>query len=232
MSGRAAAFFDVDGTIVASDIVRYGVEISTAEKGEWARRLWIAGFLPRIPWYLALDAFSREAFQRSFYRIYRGLDAETFEERAEALFHHYVEPRIHPEAESRLRRHARRGDPVVLVTGSVETIVRPLARHLDVRHVLAPRLEVEDGRLTGELAGEPLAGERKAEAVADWAREHDADLDVSAGYADSLDDVPMLERLGRPAVVNPGRRLLDTAVDRGWEVLHWDLPRAARGAAS
>ncbi len=227
MSGRAAAFFDVDGTIVASDIVRYGVEIMTAEKSGWARRLWIAGFLPRIPWYLTLDAFSRAEFQRSFYRLYRGMEVETFEERAEALFHDYVEPRIRPEAEARVRRHASRGEAVVFVTGSVETLVRPLARRLEVRHLLAPRMDVEDGRLTGELAGEPLAGERKGEAIAEWARDNDVDLDASAGYADSLDDVPMLDRLGRPAVVNPGRRLLDTAVARGWKIFRWDLPEAS-----
>lgn len=227
MSDRRAAFFDVDGTIVASDIVRYGVEIATAEKGPWSRRLWIARLLPRIPWYLALDAFSRAAFQRSFYRIYRGMDVETFEERAEALFHHYVEPRIRPEAEARVRRHAARGDTVVLVSGSVETIVAPLARHLGVHHMLAPRLEVEDGRLTGELAEEPLAGVRKGEAVVEWARSRGVELAASAAYADSLDDVAMLERVGRPAVVNPGRRLLDHAVARGWEILRWDLPEAA-----
>lgn len=227
MSDRRAAFFDVDGTIVASDIVRYGVEIVTAEKGAWERRLWMARFLPRIPLYLALDAFSRAAFQRSFYRIYRGMDAGTFADRAEALFHHYVEPRIRPEAEARVRRHAARGETVVLVTGSVEAIVSPLARHLGVHHLLAPRLEVEDGRLTGELRGEPLAGVRKAEAVAEWARSRGVDLAASAAYADSLDDLAMLERVGRPAVVNPGRRLLDHAVARGWEILRWDLPEAA-----
>lgn len=227
MSDRPAAFFDVDGTVVASDIVRYGVEIRTAAKGPWARRAWIAGFLPRVPWYLLLDAFSRAAFQRSFYRIYRGMTPGELEDRAEALFEHYVLPRIRPEAEARIERHAARGEPVVFVTGSVEAIVRPVARHLGVKHVLAPRLEVEAGRLTGALADPPLAGERKAEAAAAWAEAHGVDLAASAGYADSLDDVPLLERVGRPAVINPGRRLLDHAVARDWEILRWDLPEAA-----
>ncbi|MBW3660507.1 MAG: HAD-IB family hydrolase [Gemmatimonadetes bacterium] len=227
MTGRPAAFFDLDGTVVASDIVRYGVEIVTAEKSGWERRLWIAGLLSKVPWYLFLDSFSRAAFQRAFYRVYGGMTPEALEERAEAMFHHYVRPRVRPEAEARIRRHAARGEPVVFVTGSVEPIVLPVARHLGVRHVLAPRLEVEDGRLTGELAGAPLAGRRKGEAVAAWAEEHGVDLEVSAGYADSVDDVPMLERVGRPAVVNPGRRLLDLAVARGWEILRWGLPEAA-----
>lgn len=221
----AGAYFDVDGTLVASDIVRYGVEIRTAEKSPAGRLLWIAMFLPRVPWYLALDSVSRAAFQRSFYRLYRGMAAGELEDRAEALFEEHVRRRLRPEALIRLERHTRRGDRVVLVTGSVEPIVRPLADHLGVRHVLAPRLELRDGRVTGELLGEPLAGERKAAEVADFATRHGIDLAESFAYGDSLDDVPMLEIVGRPAVVNPGRRLHERAAARGWEILRW--PAAA-----
>jgi hypothetical protein len=75
MSERTA-FFDVDGTLVASNIVRYGIEIRTQRMSPVLRRAWTAAYLPRVPWLLALDAVSRESFQRSFYRIYRGLDAD------------------------------------------------------------------------------------------------------------------------------------------------------------
>lgn len=227
MNGPVGAFFDVDGTIVASDIVRYGVEIRTAGKSSLGRALWIAAFLPRVPWYIALDAVSRAAFQRSFYRIYRGMEAEELVRRAEALFHHFVRPRIHPEALVRLERHAARGHRVVLVTGSVEPIVRPLADHLGVRDVLAARLEVVDGRVTGEMEGDPLAGERKGEAVADFAARHGIELARSHAYGDSLDDLAMLRRVGHPAVVNPSRRLRVRAIAGGWEILEWERPEAA-----
>ncbi len=220
-----AAFFDVDGTLVDSDIVRYGVEIRTADKGRAGRLLWTLGFLPRVPWYLGLDAVSRAAFQRSFYRLYRGMPADELEARARALVVEYVRPRLRPEGLLRLQHHARKGDRVVLVTGSVESIVRPLADEIGVRHVLAPRLRVEDGVVTGELEGEPLAGPRKAEAVGEFAREHDIDLAESFGYGDSLDDVPMLRAVGRPAAVNPGRRLRERAEAEGWDILRW--PAAA-----
>lgn len=221
MTKTAAAFFDVDGTVVASDIVRYGIEIRTAEKSRAGRFLWIAAFLPRVPWYLALDAASRAAFQRAFYRIYRGMDAEELARRAEALCHQYVRPRIRREAVERIRRHAARGQRVVFVTGSVDAIVGPIADHLGVKDVLAPRLEVRDGVVTGRLVGEPLSGERKAAAVVDWAAARGVDLGTSHAYGDSLDDVPLLEAVGRPAVVNPRRRLLDRAIALGWEILEW-----------
>ena len=221
MSGTTAAFFDVDGTLVDSDIVRYGVEIRTAAMSRPRRALWIAGFLPRLPYYLALDRKSRAAFQRAFYRVYRGLAPNDLEERSRALFHHHVEPRLFPAGLSRLADHRRRGHRVVLVGGSVEAIVRPLAERLEVKDVLAPRLEVTGGRLTGRLDRPPLAGDRKADAVREFARGNGIDLEASFAYADSLDDMPMLEVVGRPAAVNPDARLLETALERGWDVYRW-----------
>lgn len=221
---RRAAFFDVDGTVVAGDIVRYGIEIRTMHRSRLGRLAWIAAFLPRVPWLLALDAWRREAFQRSFYRVYRGLDADELERRAAALFRAYIEPRIYPQAVERIERHKARGEQVVLVTGSIDSIVAPLAEHLGVQSVIAPRLAVEGGRLTGELVGSPVAGEEKAERMAAFAAENGIDLAASTAYGDSPDDLSMLERAGRAAVVNPRGRLLDQAVARNWEILYWDPP--------
>lgn len=220
-NGGTAAFFDVDGTLVDSDIVRYAVGIRTADMPRPLRILWTAAFLPRIPYYLALDRRSRARFQQALYRVYGGLSTEDLAGRAEALFQHHIEPRIYAAGRARVGEHRRKGHRVVLVSGSVEEIVRPLAESLDVRDVLAPRLEVSDGRLTGGLESPPLAGRRKAGAVVEFAEVQGIDLDASFGYADSLDDLPMLEAVGRPAAVNPDRRLLETALERGWDVYRW-----------
>lgn len=223
MTGTAA-FFDVDGTIVDADIVRYGVSIRTQGMGRLARRAWKTGYALRVPWLVALDRVSRAAFQRSFYKLYAGYAPEEVAFRAARLFEEFVRPRIRPQAAARVAHHRERGDRVVLVSGSIEPIVAPLARHLGVAEILAPRLETRDGVCTGALEGEPLAGEGKAEAVATFAAAHGCALERAHGYADSIDDVPMLERLGRPAVVNPDRRLRGLARARGWDVYRWRAP--------
>lgn len=219
-----AAFFDVDGTIVASDIVRYGVAIRTQEMSSLARRAWTAAYLPRVAWLVALDRVSRERFQRSFYRIYGGMETAELDHRSARLFDEFVRPRIRPQAAARIAHHREGGHRVVLVSGSVEPIVRSLARHLGVEDILAARLEAREGMLTGEIEGGPLAGERKAEAVAAFALEAGIDLGDAFGYADSRDDVPMLERVAHAAVVNPDRRLERLARDRGWDVYRWPSP--------
>ena len=98
----------------------------------------------------------------------------------------------------------------------------PLAEHLGVSSVIAPRLAVEGGRLTGELEEPPIAGERKAERMAAFAAENDIYLGASIAYGDSADDLPMLDARRPRGVVNPRGRLLDQAVARSWEILYWE----------
>ncbi len=218
---EAAAFFDVDGTIVASNIVRYGVGIRTQEMSPLGARLWTLGFLWRVPWLVALDTASREAFQRAFYRIYAGYELGEVERRAARLFEEHGKPRILPRAAERVAWHRGQGHRVVLVSGSIEPIVAPLARHLGVADVVAPRLEIRDGVTTGALEDRPVAGRRKAEEVAAFAVREGIELGDAWAYADSLDDVAMLESVGHPAAVNPGRKLERIARSRGWDVWRW-----------
>lgn len=220
-TGPAAAFFDVDGTLVASNIVRYAVALRTAGRSAPARALWTTAYLPRVGYFVALDAVSRAAFQRALYRGYRSWRPETLRAAAETLFRDHVEPRIYPQAAARVAAHQQRGDRVVLVTGSLEPIVAPLADRLGVSDVLAARLEEKGGEYTGELVGGPLAGRDKARAITAFAAREGLDLAAASGYADSLDDVPMLEGVGHPAVVNPPRQLRRLATARGWDIYRW-----------
>jgi HAD superfamily hydrolase (TIGR01490 family) len=219
---QKGAFFDVDGTLVASNIIHYGVEIRTTGMPPGQRKLWKAAFLPRVPYYLALDSVSREAFQRAFYRIYRPVSPDELRQRAQELFEHHIRPRLLPAAVAKVAEHRERGDRVVLVSGSLVEIVQPLADHVNADEIIAARLVITDGAHTGELEGQPLAGQTKADAISKYAAQNQILLSRSFAYGDSLDDLPMLETVGRPAVVNPGRRLLQSARARGWGVYVWD----------
>jgi phosphoserine phosphatase len=54
-----------------------------------------------------------------------------------------------------------------------------------------------------------------------YARQHSLELGESFAYADSLSDLPMLESVGTPVVVNPDARLSTIAAQRGWRVETW-----------
>ena len=97
----------------------------------------------------------------------------------------------------------------------------PLAELLGVPDLLCTELEVVDGRLTGRHIAPACAGAGKVVYAERYAAEHGVDLGRSYFYTDSYSDLPMLERVGCPRVVNPDPRLRRRARARGWEIERW-----------
>jgi len=220
---RAAAFFDVDGTLVRTTIVHYYAYFRRAGMSVWTRRLWSIAFLGRCLVYLILDKIDRSWFNRVFYRNYGGMSASEVRGRVEKCFQDVLHPNLYPAGCARVEQHRREGLDVVLVTGSIDFLMAPLARELGVEHVVAPRLVEHDGRFTGELDGPPIGEEEKARRIRQYAADHNIDLTRSFAYGDSVADLPMLECVGRPVAINPDRALAAVARKRGWTVLRWQI---------
>lgn len=219
----AAAFFDVDGTVVHANIIRYYVFLRTAGMGPLRKTLWIASFLPRIPYYFVLDKISRRLFNSAFYHNYTHMDPTELEMKAEIHFREFMQPRIYAGAVARMLEHRKNGDLIVLITGSLEPIVWPLAQRLQITEVVAARLRRQNGIFTGELERGPITNERKAESLREVAAKHGLAPAHCYAYGDSMDDLPMLHSVGHAVVVNPGRRLRKIAEAKGWEILEWRL---------
>jgi HAD superfamily hydrolase (TIGR01490 family) len=116
----------------------------------------------------------------------------------------------------------------VLVTGSLDFLIEPLARELRVDEVVAAALEERDDRFTGALATTPLSDVEKARRLSALAAARGINLAVSHAYGDSIADLAMLEAVGFPHAVNPDERLRAIAARRGWPVHVW-RPRSASG---
>jgi len=119
------------------------------------------------------------------------------------------------------------GRDVVIVSASGTEVVEPIGELLGADDVVASRLEIEDGKYTGEISHYVYA-EEKARAIHDLAEERGYDLAECYGYSDSITDVPMLEVVGHPHAVNPDRELRRVAAARGWPVLVFTKPVALR----
>ena len=218
---KTVAFFDVDGTLLKSTIVHYYIWMRSAQAPFLLKKLWLVGFLPKIVYYLVLDSVSRIRFNQVFYRNYRGMDAEQTRELSLEMFETYLRPKIFSEVVSQIQEHKEQGMTIVLVTGSLDFIVQPIADYLAIDAVLAPKLREENGQFTGELTTVPLIGEEKAKAIRNYADQHEISLEESYAYGDSQSDLPMLECVGNPVVVNPGTKLRQKAVESGWEMHEW-----------
>ena len=218
---KSVAFFDVDGTLLKSTIVHYYIWMRSAVMPFPLKYLWLIAFLPKTVYYLILDSISRPRFNQVFYRNYRGMAVAEVKALSAEMFETSVRPKIFAEAVSQIREHKEQGTAVVLVTGSLDFIVQPIADYLGVDAVLAPQLREEDGRFTGELTTVPLIGAEKAKAVRSYADRHEFSLEESYAYGDSGSDLPMLECVGHPVAVNPGKKFRQKALESGWEMHEW-----------
>lgn len=214
-----AAVFDLEGTIVASNVVEsyLWARLSTLPRSSWLGEL--ADLARSAPRYLYAERRDRGELLRAFLRRYAGVRAEELralvtEALGDALLH-----RVMPEATRQIRRHRAAGHRTVLITGAVDLHVEPLSVLFD--EVVASRMHTENGVLTGFLETPPLVDEARAAWLRQYAGRNGLALERSYAYADSYSDRPLLETVGHPQVVNPDAPLFRHARRHRWTVHRW-----------
>lgn len=145
-----------------------------------------------------------------------------------------ITPAIQPQALDLIRQHQAAGDEVLIVTATNEFVTGPIAQALGVLQLLAVQL-VRDasGWYTGEIDGVPTMREGKVTRMEQWLAARQltwADVD-STFYSDSMNDVPLLEKVNRPVATNPDPRLRALAQERGWRILDLFAEPASQTAA-
>jgi HAD superfamily hydrolase (TIGR01490 family) len=129
---------------------------------------------------------------------------------------------VAPAARERIAWHRARGHVIAILSSSTPYVTEPLARHLDIPHVLCTRLHVDGaGRFIGTHVRPACYGAGKVHWAEEFARREGVDLDASFFYTDSFSDLPMLERVGVRRVINPDTRLRRHARRVGWSVEEW-----------
>ena len=133
-------------------------------------------------------------------------------------------PAMRPQAIELVFRHQAAGDQVVIVTATNEFVTRPIAQAFGVPELIAIELERDSaGNPTGGIKGTPSFREGKVARVEQWlgARGRSwADVTHSSFYSDSINDLPLLEKVTEPVATNPDPRLSAIATERGWRILN------------
>lgn len=216
-----AAFYDVDGTLVQTTIVHYYVYLRKRLLSPIVATVWHCWYTVKCLYFLILDKIDRTKLNVVFYKDYRGLPASQVKKLAPLCYEHVLVPRRLKEGWDSVGEHIKAGHRAVLVTGSLDFLILPLADALGVDAVIAPSLVETDGVFTGQLTGPPIGGEEKAVQIRRFAEGNGIDLAESHSYGDSIADLPMLEAVGFPHAVNPDRALARIARSRGWPIHHW-----------
>ena len=216
--GRAAAFFDLDRTLLrrsstlalAGSFRRYGVigHVSLAKAAFWQLLFAARGASAETVRKAAEDGLM----------LLRGFTPGQMRELVAGSLEEVLRPLVYAESVSLVERHRARGEPVYIVSAALQEIVDAVTADLGFDGALGTICEVEDGVYTGRSI-RSLHGEQKAAALRDFAAAEGFDLARSTAYSDSHTDLPFLEVVGQPVAVNPDRELARIAAERGWEVL-------------
>lgn len=218
--GRAAAFFDLDRTLLrrssalalAGSFRQHGV----IGRGQLAKAAaWQLLFVAR--------GVSAEAVRRAAedgMMVLKGFAVDDLRRLVAGAMEPILKPLVYRDAMARVAEHQERGEPVYIVSAVLHEIAVELARELGFDGALGSTCEIVDGTYTGRSL-RACHGEGKAIAVRELAEREGFDLAESTAYSDSYTDLPFLEAVGHPVVVNPDRELRRIAAERGWPVLRF-----------
>jgi HAD superfamily hydrolase (TIGR01490 family) len=214
----AAAFFDLDKTIIAkSSVLAFGRPFY--QGGLLNRRAVLRSAYAQFMFALAgADHDQIERMRAYLTSMCAGWDVSQVREIVNETLHEIIDPIVYDEAVELIAEHHAAGRDVVIVSSSGEEVVAPIGAMLGADEVVATQMVVADGHYTGEI-GRYAYGAEKASAIRALAEARGYDLAHCYAYSDSSTDVPMLEAVGHPFAVNADRALRKVATERGWPQL-------------
>jgi HAD superfamily hydrolase (TIGR01490 family) len=218
VSPRAAAFFDLDKTIIAkSSTLAFGRPFY--HNGLINRRAVLRSAYAQFVFALAgADADQMDRMRNYITSMCTGWDVAQIQDIVRETLHDIIDPIVYNEAVELILEHKAAGRDVVIVSASGEEVVGPIGEMVGADHVVATQMVIAGGLYTGEIA-RYVYGPAKADAIKELARDRGYDLAQCYAYSDSSTDVPMLEAVGHPCAVNPDRALRKAAQEREWPIL-------------
>jgi putative phosphoserine phosphatase/1-acylglycerol-3-phosphate O-acyltransferase len=214
------AFFDVDGTLVAgfTGVILTRERFRKGDMGVGELISMVAAGLNHQFGRMEFEGLINKATE-----VLRGRPLSDLQQIGERLFAEKIEKRIYPEMRDLVHAHMERGHTVVLSSSALTIQVEPVARFLGIPNTLTNRFDVDDdGVLTGKVITPILWGPGKANAVQQFAAEHDIDLKDSYFYADGDEDLALMHLVGNPRPTNPGEKMAEVARKRGWPILRFN----------
>jgi HAD superfamily hydrolase (TIGR01490 family) len=224
----AAAFFDVDNTMMQ------GASIFHLARGLHRRKFFTTKDIAKAAWQQAYfrligveDPGHVAEARSSALTFIAGHSVEDLQRIVEEIFDEAMAHRIWPGTRALAQMHLDQGQRVWLVTAAPVEVARIIAGRLGLTGALGTVAEERDGVYTGELVGDMLHGQAKAEAVRSLAELEGLDLGRCSAYSDSYNDLPMLSMVGDPCAINPDARLREHAKTQGWRIRDYRVGRKA-----
>jgi HAD superfamily hydrolase (TIGR01490 family) len=221
---NSAAFFDLDKTIIAkSSVLAFGRPFY--REGLLSRRSIVKSLYAQVVFMLVgADEEKMEKLRVAMSAMTRGWNRDHVASIVRETLTDVIEPIIYAEALELFDEHHAAGRKVVIVSSAPTEVVEPLSEFLGADEAIGTRAAVDAaGNYTGDLEFYAY-GAHKAQAVRELAAREHVNLPMSYAYSDSITDLPMLDAVGHPVVVNADKELARIARERDWEVREFQRP--------
>jgi len=211
------ALFDLDNTLLAGDsdhawgefMVQQGLVNAEdyGKKNDDFYQDYLAGTLDMV----AYAEFALEPLTR-----YSLAELDTIHKQFMAQV---IIPMIGPKALALLDEHRNQGDTLVIVTATNDFITAPIAKYLNIAHLIATPTQCIEGRYTGKLSGAPCFKAGKIDKLNTWMDENGHKIEGACFYSDSHNDIPLLALVDVPVAVDPDDKLKAHALANNWPVM-------------
>lgn len=212
------AFFDLDHTL-----------LDGANGNIYARRMVKDGLMESsglfwMLWYTMLYKLNRLPRREVYRKVLGIMGRYTVLEMIEMMdrgFEESVMPRLFRDGARLVSMHREKGHRTVIATAAGEYVAERVRAQLGAHDVIATPIPIEDGRISTEIEGPTAFMEGKLEMALSYCGSHGASLSDCYFYSDSASDLPLLEAVGHPVMVNPQLKLSMAARGRPWPVLRF-----------
>lgn len=219
-----AAFFDLDGTLTNIHVWQGLMKYFQMEGKKRLVHVWF--WVYHMPMYFLykLGLVSQHVFRYPWGKhlpwYFSGYAIKEAEQIWEWIVEEYLQAYWREDSLSLVENHLIEGDIVVLVSASPAPIVRKVGEKLGIFHVVATEPKTVDGKYNGRVDGEVCLGEYKVLMVKEYLKDQNIQIDYedSYAYADSPEDVYLLEMVGSPVATHPEKDLRAIAIDKNWKI--------------
>ncbi len=219
------AIFDLDGTLVNAHLWLGMVKHHLKTKENLFSVFWyLTSHISLAPfWKMHLIPTEKyyQSWGKDLAKLMKGIKLERGKEIFDWLTDEYLLPTLKKKVLERLKKHQEEGLLTILISGSFQNLVDIVANRLNIDFAIGTALEVIKDKFSGEIIFPLCLGQKKVEKIKNLLSRKNLKINFkeSFSYSDSISDLPMLELVSNPIVVEPDKKLLEIAKNKNWQII-------------
>jgi HAD superfamily hydrolase (TIGR01490 family) len=223
--GRRVALFDLDGTLIGAHLWLGLIKHHLKTKEKLLSVFWyIFSHIVLTPFW-KMRLISTEKYYQSWIRdlpeLIKGIKTEKVKEIFSWLSDEYLLPTLKKNVFERLKKHRQEGFLTILTSGSFQYLLEIIAKRLNIDFTVGTELEIVENKFSGKIIPPLCFGKGKVAKLENFLSEKNLKINLkeSFAYSDSFFDIPLLELVGNPVAVEPDKKLLKIAKNKGWQII-------------